>query len=255
MVDLRNLSPTAADDVRDIGPHMWARVYAKGARYSLMTTNACESWNAKILTFKDVPICHLVDYLRKTLMKWFSVRRQESNDWHHAFSKHAHEAIEERRILAMKCSVIHVIDEQYEINESDNQDQNIVDLVRKTCTCGVFTLEHFPCGHVMAVCQKIGVRWETLCGEYYRTSSWRGMYAPPIYRAMTCDWYLPEDVDATVVLHPNTGRGPDRPRGGRFRSAYERLAPSKGTRSCSNCHNLGHYVNTCLISKTLFHLS
>ncbi|KAI3983213.1 hypothetical protein MKX01_039704 [Papaver californicum] len=68
MKDVEKLSRVAADDVRDTGTMKWVRVHAKGVCYSLMTTNVCESWNAKLLEVKDLPICHLVDYIRKMLM-------------------------------------------------------------------------------------------------------------------------------------------------------------------------------------------
>ncbi|XP_026397109.1 uncharacterized protein LOC113291835 [Papaver somniferum] len=54
--------------VQELHPRHWARVKSKRARYTLMTTNICESWNNLLLKARDLPITHLVDFIRTELM-------------------------------------------------------------------------------------------------------------------------------------------------------------------------------------------
>lgn len=69
-----------------------------------------------------------------------------------------------------------------------------------------FTHDHLPCRHAIVACEKIVVKWETYCVEYYRITNWRDMYAPPIFGVLNSNWVLLEDVAATKVLHPNAVR-------------------------------------------------
>lgn len=59
---------TAHTILKELYPRNWARVKAKRARYTLMTTNICESWNNLLLKARDLPITHLVDFIRTELM-------------------------------------------------------------------------------------------------------------------------------------------------------------------------------------------
>ncbi|XP_026436018.1 uncharacterized protein LOC113333859 [Papaver somniferum] len=60
--------------VQELHPRHWARVKAKRARYTLMTTNICESWNNLLLKARDLPITHLVGFIRTELMEGLDCR-------------------------------------------------------------------------------------------------------------------------------------------------------------------------------------
>ncbi|KAI3863700.1 hypothetical protein MKW98_031292 [Papaver atlanticum] len=54
--------------LEELHPRHWARVKAKRASYTLVTTNICESWNNLLLKARALPITHLVDFIRTELM-------------------------------------------------------------------------------------------------------------------------------------------------------------------------------------------
>ncbi|MCL7024003.1 hypothetical protein MKW94_007647, partial [Papaver nudicaule] len=246
MRDLGLASKAALKYVRTIGPEKWARVKATTGRFTLMTTNICETFNSVIKEVKDLPICHLVDFIRKWLMKWFAKHRQEARDWPHYLSKSAYNIIQERWHVANKFVASHVYGEEYEVDACENLDQHSVYVDQKSCTCGVFDYQHLPCAHVLAVCETFLIKTDDFCGPHHKTSVWRSMYEPPIFPVGSSNtWKIPENVAARVVLHPNTK--PDKgPRSiHRKRSAIEKRAKPKKQRGCSNCHQKGHYASTC----------
>ncbi|XP_026379629.1 uncharacterized protein LOC113274462 [Papaver somniferum] len=136
----------------------------------------------------------------------------------------------------------HVDGDEYEVDEGDYEEHNTVYLDRRSCTCKVFDYQHLPCPHVLAVCEKYKIKEEGLCGEYYKTSVWRSMYEPKIYGVLSPEtWDVPAEVAERVVLPPKTTPEVGRRSIKRKRSAIEK--PRK-KRSCSRCHQTGHYANS-----------
>ncbi|KAI3856234.1 hypothetical protein MKW92_001398 [Papaver armeniacum] len=211
-----------------------------------MTTNISESWNAKVKKAKNLPICHLVDFIRRSLMEWFEELREKSLRWTPPLTPYAEKNLEERWELAKLFSSFRIIEHKYEVIERGINDQHQVNISEKSCTCRVINYEHLPCPHVLAVCEKYKLDIVPLCGEYYQTWKWRSMYAPAIYPTLSSEyWNVPERVAARIVLNPNTRRGKGRPKGDRIRCVSEKSRKLSKMRGCSICHQPGHYATTC----------
>ncbi|XP_026396679.1 uncharacterized protein LOC113291348 [Papaver somniferum] len=225
----------------DLVPEMWARVKARTGRFTLMTTNACETFNSRIDDVKGIPIFHLVDYIRRFLMEWFCEHRQLARDRQDPLSQHARDIIKERWAVEKRFVACHVDGDEYEVDEGDYEEQHTVYLDRRSCTCKVFDYQHLPCPHVLAVCETYKIKEEGLCGEYYKTSVWRSMYEPKIYGVLSPEtWDVPAEVAERVVLPPKTTPEVGRRSIKRKRSAIKK--PRK-KRACSRCHQTGHYAN------------
>ncbi|KAI3849939.1 hypothetical protein MKW98_026853 [Papaver atlanticum] len=221
---------------------MWSRVKARTGRFTLMTSNICETFNSRIADVKGLPVCHLVDYIRRFLMEWFCQRRQVARDWPHPLSKHAVDIIKERWVVANRFVACHVDTDEYEVDEGDYLEQHTVYLDRRYCACKVFDYQHFPCPHVLAVCETYKKKEEDLCGEYYKTSVWRSMYEPKIYGVLSPEtWDVPTEVAEWVVLPPNTTPEVGLRSIKRKRSTIEK---PRNKRACSRCHQTGHYANS-----------
>ncbi|XP_026400584.1 uncharacterized protein LOC113296494 [Papaver somniferum] len=153
MRDLGLVSPSALKSVVDLGTEMWARVKARTCRFTLMTTNACETFNLRIADVKGLQICHLVDYIRRFHMEWFCERRQLARDWQDPLSQHARDIIKERWAVEKRFVACHVDGDEYEVDEGDYEEHHTIYLDRRSCTCKVFDYQHLPCPHVLAVCE------------------------------------------------------------------------------------------------------
>ncbi|KAI3892422.1 hypothetical protein MKX03_012640 [Papaver bracteatum] len=246
MKDFFKLNSVAVRYVQEIGEHRWSRVEAIRARFTLMTTNISESWNSKLKNAKSLPICHLVDFIRRSLMEWFEEVREKALRWKAPLTPYAEFFLEERWELAKLFYCCRIIGDQYEVIERGINDQHQVNILEKSCTCRVINYEHLPCPHVLAVCEKYKLSNVPLCGDYYQTWKWRSMYAPAIYPALSSEfWNVPESVSARIVLNPNTRRGKGRPKVDRIRCVSEKSSKLSKKRGCSNCHQPGHYATTC----------
>ncbi|XP_062075711.1 uncharacterized protein LOC133779824 [Humulus lupulus] len=56
-----------------------------------------------------------------------------------------------------------------------------VDILNKTCTCGVFQITGIPCVYELSEILKRGVNFYSLCSEYYKIETWRSSYTKTIY--------------------------------------------------------------------------
>ncbi|XP_026416614.1 uncharacterized protein LOC113312060 [Papaver somniferum] len=167
MRDLGLVSPAALKSVVNLGPEMWSRVKARTGHFTPMTTNACETFNSRIIDVKGI--------------------------------------IKERWAVAKRFVAFHVDGDEYEVDEGDYEEQHTVYLDRRSCTCKVFDYQHLPCPHVLAVCETYKIKGEGLCEEYYKTSVWRSMYEPKIYGVLSPEtWDVPAEVAERVVLPPKT---------------------------------------------------
>ncbi|XP_026420252.1 uncharacterized protein LOC113316249 [Papaver somniferum] len=126
MRDLGLVIPAALKSVVDLGTEMWARVKARTSRFTLMTTNACETFNSRITDVKGLPICHLVYYIRRFLMEWFCERRQLARDRQDPLSQHARDIIKERWAVTKRFVAFHVDGDEYEVEEGYYEEQHTV---------------------------------------------------------------------------------------------------------------------------------
>ncbi|XP_026379494.1 uncharacterized protein LOC113274269 [Papaver somniferum] len=132
MRDLGLVSPADLKSVVDLGPEMWARAKARTGRFTLMTTNACETFNSRIDDFKGLPICHLVNYIRRFLMEWFCELRQLARDRQDPLSQYARDIIKERWAVSKRFVAFHVDGDEYEVDEGDYEEKHTVYLDQRT---------------------------------------------------------------------------------------------------------------------------
>ncbi|KAI3966626.1 hypothetical protein MKW92_016163, partial [Papaver armeniacum] len=129
MDDLEEESQLAAAYVRKPGVEYWARVKETTGRYSLMTTNICESFNGRIKHANHPPVTHLVDFIRRILMEWFSESRQMANEWKHDLSSFANKKLKLLWHLAKTFTPCLVKDDEYEVTEYGYVDVHLVEVV------------------------------------------------------------------------------------------------------------------------------
>ncbi|KAI3882699.1 hypothetical protein MKX03_010018, partial [Papaver bracteatum] len=128
MAKLQEISHKAAKEIRDLGVELWARVKARNPYFSMMTTNPAESFNSTLKPAKKLPPVLLMDFIRRTMVEWFAVRKKINEDWKGKLSSKATEIIEARNQLAISFRATFLGDGRYEVNESGCQDAHEVNL-------------------------------------------------------------------------------------------------------------------------------
>ncbi|KAH6765379.1 hypothetical protein C2S52_000205 [Perilla frutescens var. hirtella] len=131
-----------------IGVHRWARSQSPSRRYSFMTSNAAECFNARLLWARRLPICSLIEVVRDVIEKWFDERRAKTVSRDHILTEFAYtklyKQVEMSRQYGVRCHNAHL----YKVQKNDKS--FLVDLHMRTCECGEFQLDQIPCSHVAA---------------------------------------------------------------------------------------------------------
>ncbi|XP_062085852.1 uncharacterized protein LOC133791959 [Humulus lupulus] len=218
--------------------------------YNIMTSNYAESFNNKTRDARSFPITTFIEFIRFTLQSWLCDRRETSEKTTTTlaptYEKTLVDMAEKARFLipyAIGRHEFHVLDG--ELNGG-------VDLLNKTCTCGVFQIIGIPCAHALSGSLKRGVNFYSLCSDYYKIETWRSSYTESIYP--TCneeEWIVPHDI-MTIKVRTHAQKNPvGRPKKKQGRPKTKRH-PSNGDklvvqRKCSTCGGLGHNRATCKV--------
>lgn len=75
---IRSQSAACARYLEKAGMATWTRVYCKGERYNLMTSNVYEQLNKALKKGRGSPIVELLKFIQAMMTRWFSARRKKS---------------------------------------------------------------------------------------------------------------------------------------------------------------------------------
>ena len=116
----------------------------------------------------------------------------------------------------------------------------IVDVARKTCTCGWYQEVGIPCFHACAVMFRHQIPADQLCHNVAKKETLVRVYSEPVIPVDV------EDVEEVTLLPPPVPKKIGRPKGKRIKSALE-VVPKK-KRFCSLCGGTGHNKRTCAVN-------
>ena len=133
-------------------------------------------------------------------------------------------------------------DDIYKVTECDNE--YVVNMESKRCTCNHFQIDEFPCSHALAVVREKHMCAYDFCSYYYTKEAMLSTYQGIIYPIpKQCIWELPTEVEQSIVNPPVGKRKSGRPKKTRIKSSMERHL--KCTVTCSKCKQSGHNKKTC----------
>ncbi|XP_062086060.1 uncharacterized protein LOC133792159 [Humulus lupulus] len=171
---IKSKDPAIAQYLEGMGFDKWSRAYFPGNRYNIMTRNYAESFNNKTWDARSFPKTTFIEFIRFTLQSWFCDRRETSEKTTitltPTYEKYLVEMAEKARFLIPYEIVRH------EFHVFDGELNGEVDLLNKTCTCGVFQLIGIPYVHALSGSLKRGMKFYLLCLSYYKIETWRSSY-------------------------------------------------------------------------------
>ncbi|KAF3517742.1 hypothetical protein DY000_02059970 [Brassica cretica] len=131
----------------------------------------------------------------------------------------------------------------------------MVDLVRRTCSCGKFDLLKIPCRHAIKAGFSVGRQVHSLTDEKYTTFSWISVYEESINPISVPEdaWIIPEHVEKAKVLPPESRRAAGRREKQRYEIVEDKIrsqgskCSTKGStkRKYSRCGIEGYNRSTC----------
>ncbi|XP_024004890.1 uncharacterized protein LOC112082036 [Eutrema salsugineum] len=117
----------------------------------------------------------------------------------------------ERRIDKGKTFIVYPVSQDRFLVRGDKYDC-LVDLDRRTCSCGKYDLLKIPCRHAIKAAFSVNQQIHTLTNHYYTTEAWRTAYEECInpIAGPEDDWCVPDHVEHAKVVEPESRRAAGR---------------------------------------------
>ena len=106
MNDLDKIDERIRPYLYNIGYHKWARAFSINNRYSTMTSNIVESFNAVIAEARELLITMLLEYLHFLVQDWSYANRNNARSTFTNLAKRPQDMINENYIKSLKLQVI-----------------------------------------------------------------------------------------------------------------------------------------------------
>ncbi|KAH6786878.1 hypothetical protein C2S52_006430 [Perilla frutescens var. hirtella] len=233
-----------------IGVHHWARSQSPSCRYSFMTSNAAECFNARLLWARRLPICSLIEVVRDVIEKWFDERRAKTVSRDHILTEFAYtklyKQVEMSHQYGVRCHNAHL----YKVQKHDKS--FLVDLHMRTCECGEFQLDQIPCSHAAAAIRSAGHGIYDYVDLYFKQVTLCLAYHDRVRSVPSQDeWIISSSFK---VCPPKSVPQVGRPKEGRYRSAGEGSSTrSRRQQVCSRYGGTGHNRKKCTAPQQIEH--
>ncbi|XP_023762311.3 uncharacterized protein LOC111910716 [Lactuca sativa] len=272
MVELKNYDIEAYQWLLKIPPHHWARSHFSGRAISdMLLNNLCEVFNSKLVKGRDKPIIICLEFIREYLMKRVCNVMKVLNKCQGPLTPTGTRILEANTTIASKYHARWNGGQKYQVKGPWN-DQHVVDMEKRECSCRKWELTRIPCEHAITSLnemadnnEKVGELY-TYVHKVYWLHTWKEMYSfkvePIKGRAM---W--PKSDCPTTLVPPPHNKAIGRPKKKRRITAEERIEIQQRKRqansqsqndnetqslsmkfltvTCSKCKQKGHNARTC----------
>ncbi|XP_048633191.1 uncharacterized protein LOC125607305 [Brassica napus] len=199
----------------------WARVYFPGVRYNLDTSNSVESMNSVFRDARRYALIPLLDTIIKKFSDWFNEHQKDSvagsidTKLVPLVEIHLHNLWS----TAEKTPVreLNSYELEYEVTDTENGKNYVVNLIEKSCSCKVYDYEKYPCLHGLAAYlyfleveaapgrrRDVKIEYHELCSKYYWTELRTLAYYKTIYSVLDrCDWNVPDHIKELQIIPPD----------------------------------------------------
>lgn len=245
----------------------------------MLLNNLCEVFNSKLIEGRDKPIISCLEYIREYMMKRICNVLKVQKKCVGPLTPAATKIMETNTTSASKYTARFNGSDKYQV-QGPWQDQHVVDMGKRECSCRKWELTGIPCRHVIAVLFDKADNGEDV-GELYTyvhrvhwLQTWKETYAHKVEpikgRAM---W--PISTCPIKITPPPHHNQPGRPKKKRRQSMEERIEKQSQSQSqgggngsqakgdghghdgtgkltrkfvrvtCSKCKSKGHNARTC----------
>ena len=136
--------------LRDIPKEHWYSAFFDDQRYGEMFSNVAESWNAKIVKARHLPITDMIDMIRVDTMETIAGKRSLCKKWTGilcpAIHKKLQSSLDKRRTWSVSVSSNDI----YKVNCHPSI---FVDIKLQSCSYGKWQQRGFLCAHAATVIQ------------------------------------------------------------------------------------------------------
>nr|XP_043638098.1 uncharacterized protein LOC122609102 [Erigeron canadensis] len=258
MSEIQRIHLEAYDYLRKIPAQSRSRAHFSGrAKCDILLNNICESFNSKLVKGRDKPIITSLEFIREYLMKMIVKVQEVIDTCKGPLTPTATEILETNKKDAEKFNVIWNGENRFQVNGPWNE-QVVVDMQNRECSCRKWQLTGIPCKHVVVVLWKMD-KFGYDVGEVedwvhtaYTLQTWQQVYSNKVEPIVGAT-YWEKSNNPMKILPPKHHTQVGMPKKKRKRSQYEnepivrgnKLSKKGGTITCGNCKNKGHNSKTC----------
>ncbi|GJT40318.1 mutator type transposase [Tanacetum coccineum] len=256
MQELKDFNKKAYEWLKKIPAEHWSRAYFSGrAHCDLLINNICEVFNRQLLEARDSPIINALEHVREYLMKRIVVQKiiEKCDGPLTPAVARVFDIIKE---ASSECIVDWNGADQYQV-KGYLQEQYVVNLNQRTCSCRKWEISGIPCKHAIAAIHDmadngndVGIP-EDWVHDSYKLATWKAVYSHKVNPVNGRELWSKFECPTTLLppkIHPQIGRPPKK----RKKSKGEivmvkgnKLTRQGKTVTCSLCHAAGHNKRSC----------
>ncbi|KAL4587589.1 hypothetical protein LXL04_000461 [Taraxacum kok-saghyz] len=151
MNELSIYDKSAYEYLKKISPQHWARSHFSGrATTDMLLNNICEVFNGKLVDGRDKPIITCLEFIREYMVKRICNVIKVQQKAPGPLTPATQKIMEKNEAAATDYHVLWNGDDKYQV-QGPWQDQQVVDMGQRDCSCRKWELTGFPCKHVIAV--------------------------------------------------------------------------------------------------------
>lgn len=198
----------------------WSRAFFEyHAKCDILVNNISECLNRVLLFAREKLLYGMLECIRMYMMDRFTTRRKFASRIQDCFGPKIRKKIEKLKEKTGECMVREAGDWIYQVNTKWNE-QFVVDLRDRTCSCRRWMLTGIPCNHAIAAIETACETVDEFVDTCYSKESFQKVYEPIIYPVEGPDLW-PKTTKPDVVP-PEIIKLPGRPKGARKKSSEER---------------------------------
>lgn len=250
---MKRINPEAWDYLKEIPRNKWTLLRDhNNRRWGNLTTNMSECFNNVLRFARLMPIKACIDYTFQKDVFEYAKHAEMALKCNTALSPRMWKLFNERDLVGQEHTVtlFDHSDQRYRVtsrlqtNSAGGNDYT-VEYRLKTCTCGKWQVERFPCSHAIAVCRQRNGQPHDIVNKRYYTTTYRQQYSGHYHPLPHKDywkeagWRIQADT-SKITTH----RGRRRAR--RIRNEMDVTYPDEPRNyKCGLCKENGHKKNTC----------
>lgn len=228
MKELSIFDKGAYDWVKQIPAKHWARSHFTGRPLTdMLLNNVCEVFNRQLVEGRDKPIISCLEYIREYMMKRICNVMKVQDKCVGPLTPSASKIFEQNTTAAAQYTATWNGSDKYQV-QGPWQDQHVVDMGKKVCSCRKWELTGIPCKHVIAVLFEKGDHGEVV-GELHTyvhsvhwLETWKAAYAYKVEPIKGRTLWPVSDCPMKINPPPHHNQ-PGRPKRKRKQSVEERL--------------------------------
>ncbi|XP_058783990.1 uncharacterized protein LOC131658743 [Vicia villosa] len=247
MNELKNVDFNAWTWLMAVPTKSWCKhAFSFYPKCDVLMNNISESFNATILVARDKPILTMCEWIRKYLMNRVATSVQKLEKWQHRVMPIPRRRLDNEVFHSGHWLPTWSVDEKFQVTHSFNNQEFIVDIANKSCSCNFWELVRIPCRHAVSALSYRKQTPEDFVDECYTREKYAKCYGFSVSPINGQDMWPETEIED--MLPPAYKQGSGRPRKVRIRESGEEGARKRRTGvayKCTKCDQFGHNALTC----------